>query len=878
MKKIISLLLALCLALSVTVSMAALSGDTFTPDKHSATIETNSTDSQAKTGDAWYWNNLFDGNISKEDAKITETYATFAIHPDKNESAWITVDMESAYEFSGIRLYKRLGWDTQAVTKGYLHLSDDGKSWVRTDLQSFIKDDRYADFKAVFGGKEMNVSARFIKVEAVEVGGSADQQHWGMEELELINKKSGAVKKVSDLKAYAVNTKSDGTNANSSASSSASGSTSSSSESEVITLESAKFTIESDAPDAKVGDGWYWDKLNDNIYSKGETKVTETYAQYSIYPEKNQSAWIIADLGEVKSFSGVRLYNRLGWPLQSITKGYIYVSDEGVDYVRSDLLTFGKDDRYADIKLIFGGKETVVSAKFIKIEAVEVGGASSQQHWGMEEFQLLAPAAGAKAVSVSSLSKYKAEGKAPAAVDENENKVNNYTVLTGKSDWTVSVSSQISEWNGVKALFDGNKDTFWHSYYTAENGQVTYKEPGPYEINVTFPEKTVISGLIYQPRSSSGGTITKMEVYAADSDEGELSLLTTFVMSGDTGIKTNELFANITVKKLMLKAVETLSGVGTGAEIDFIAKREGLEEASIKDYSKIEEENKLYDVDTKYFKITSDVPVWAGHEVSSMLDGGGNSFWQTEVTDFPVSFDIDMVTEQEISKIDMLPRQSADLHGNWKSFEIWAGNSLDDLVMVYKEENSPKSLDKKIVDLRDAPVKARYLRFVINSTHVPGRASMAELYFYQSKAAKDAASAASYEKYVLKIDEKSMTVTKGSSTYVKELDVAPYIYPGKGTTLIPLRGLVEEMGGTVEWVDETQEIYITAPTGKIEMQVQKKTVYSEHPNYGMIRYTLSVAPKIKDSRTFIPLRFVSEHMGYTVEWNGDTREITIEKK
>ncbi len=876
MKKIISLLLALCLALSVTVSMAALSGDTFTPDKHSATIETDSTDSQAKTGDAWYWNNLFDGNISREDAKVTETYAIYAINPDKNESAWINVDMESAYEFSGVRLYKRLGWDPQAVTKGYLYLSDDGTSWVRTDLQTFSKAERYADFKAIFGGKETNVSARFIKVEAVEVGGAAAQQHWGMEELELINKKSGAVKKVSDLKDYKANNKSEGTNSNSSASGSAS--SSASTNASVITLESAKITIESDAPGANVGNDWYWNKLKDNDYSKWETKVSETYAVSSIFPDKNQSAWITADLGEAKSFSGVRLYNRLGWASQAVTKGYIYVSDEGVDWMRSDLLTFSNEDRCADFKLIFGGKQTVVSARFVKIEAVEVGGAASQQHWGMEEFQLLAPAAGASSVSVSSLSKYKADGKAPAAVEENDTKVNNYTVLTGKSDWTVSASSQISEWNGVKALFDGNKDTFWHSYYTAENGQVTSTEPPPYEINITFPEKQVISGLIYQPRSAAGGTIVKMEVWASDSDSGELSLLTTLVMEGDTGLKTNEFYANIPVKRMMLKAVETLGTVGTGAEIDFIAKREGLKDAEIKDYPAIEVENKLYDVDTKYFKISSSVPVWAGHEVSSMLDGGGNSFWQTEATDFPVSFDIDMVTEQEISKIDMLPRQSADFHGNWKSFEIWAGNSLDDLAMVYKEENSPKSLDKKIVDFREEPVKARYLRFIINSAHVAGRASMAELYFYQSKAAKDKVEAANYEKYVLKIDDNKMTVTKGSNTYVKELDVAPYIYPGKGTTLIPLRGLVEEMGGTVEWVDETQEIYITAPTGKIEMQVQKKTVYSEHPNYGMIRYTLSVAPKIKDSRTFIPLRFVSEHLGYTVEWNGDTREITIEKK
>mgnify|MGYP004498398429 FL=1 len=96
--------------------------------------------------------------------------------------------------------------------------------------------------------------------------------------------------------------------------------------------------------------------------------------------------------------------------------------------------------------------------------------------------------------------------------------------------------------------------------------------------------------------------------------------------------------------------------------------------------------------------------------------------------------------------------------------------------------------------------------------------------------------------------------------------------------MIPLRGLVEEMGGEIEWNAENERITISAPTGRIEMYVQRKTVLSEHPNYGMVRYTLSVAPKIKDSRTFIPLRFVSEHLGYNVTWNGETREITIEKK
>lgn len=383
--------------------------------------------------------------------------------------------------------------------------------------------------------------------------------------------------------------------------------------------------------------------------------------------------------------------------------------------------------------------------------------------------------------------------------------------------------------------------------------------------------------MLYQPRSSVGGTITVCEIYASDSDTGELSLLTTANMNNDTTLKTVEFYANIAVKRLMLKVTESVNNVGTAAEFDFIAEREGLAESTIEAYPEVEEENKLYEIDSTYFTFSSDVPVWAGHDVSMMGDGGINTFWQTEETSFPIEFDIDMKKEQEISKIEMIPRQSSDFHGNWKSFELWAGDDADNLKLVYSEDNSPKSLDAKVIEF-ETPVKAKYLHFSVKSAHVLNRASMAELYFYQTKAAKDKAESESYEKYVLKVDDKRMTVTKGSETYEKELDVAPYIYPGKGTTLIPLRGLIEEMGGEIEWIDETQQINITAPTGRIEMQVQKKTVYSEHPNYGMIRYTLTVAPKIKDSRTFIPLRFVSEHMGYEVTWNGDTREITIEKK
>ena len=38
---------------------------------------------------------------------------------------------------------------------------------------------------------------------------------------------------------------------------------------------------------------------------------------------------------------------------------------------------------------------------------------------------------------------------------------------------------------------------------------------------------------------------------------------------------------------------------------------------------------------------------------------------------------------------------------------------------------------------------------------------------------------------------------------------------------------------------------------------------------------MDVVPFLKDSRTFVPVRFVSEALGYNVEWNDKTKEVTI---
>ena len=85
------------------------------------------------------------------------------------------------------------------------------------------------------------------------------------------------------------------------------------------------------------------------------------------------------------------------------------------------------------------------------------------------------------------------------------------------------------------------------------------------------------------------------------------------------------------------------------------------------------------------------------------------------------------------------------------------------------------------------------------------------------------------------------------------------------------------MGATFEWDGEYNKITVDADGVIIKMQIYNKLVTVTHRVYGEIRYTLHSVPQIKDSRTFVPLRFISENLGYSVEWNGETQEITITK-
>ena len=90
-------------------------------------------------------------------------------------------------------------------------------------------------------------------------------------------------------------------------------------------------------------------------------------------------------------------------------------------------------------------------------------------------------------------------------------------------------------------------------------------------------------------------------------------------------------------------------------------------------------------------------------------------------------------------------------------------------------------------------------------------------------------------------------------------------------TQVPVRFVSEALESEVSWLAETSQVsikkddkHILLTIGKMEMSIN-----------GEIK-TLDSAPLLKDSRTFVPIRFVSEALGATIDWEQATNTVYID--
>ncbi|MDP4133040.1 MAG: discoidin domain-containing protein [Bacillota bacterium] len=450
----------------------------------------------------------------------------------------------------------------------------------------------------------------------------------------------------------------------------------------------------------------------------------------------------------------------------------------------------------------------------------------------------------------------------------------NQIILTNKSAWKVDVNSQIAS---ISRAFDNDITTYWHSFYTSEGSTITGQDTPPFYVTMVLPEAAKVSGFSYTPRNgNAAGRILGYKLYVASTDEDDFTLIEEGEFGNDTSVKNIFFPCNIVVKKAKLEVVTSVSNYGVASEFDFLNCDSSKKDVNVKDYVDYKEQARIYLIDKSQISASSDQAAWAGHTISMAVDGNNESFWQTETgvaPPFKISLDLNNV--YKITAFSYYPRQSEDLHGVWLTYNVWASVDGKNYDLVLENGKMKKTADEKLVYL-PKETQARYIEFEIIEGYT-SRASCAEINLYQSKSAYDEYKLKNNEKYVMQIGSKNITVTKGNNkAYTKTIDVAPYI--DGGYTMIPLRGLLEEMGAEITWTDDTQTIYLKKGPIDTTLQIWYNLAFVNDIKYGLVRYTLEVPPKIKDSRTFIPLRFVSEQLGYSVSWDGATQTITITKE
>ncbi len=449
--------------------------------------------------------------------------------------------------------------------------------------------------------------------------------------------------------------------------------------------------------------------------------------------------------------------------------------------------------------------------------------------------------------------------------------VNPFDGFLDTTGWQVKASSEFHEMP-IKYAFDDNLNTIWHSYYEHEGSTITKLDTYPYTIDITLTQKSKISGFTLFGRAAQSGRVLAYELYAAATDDGEYSKVSSGKVNGTVRDEINYGIA-FEAKKLRFIVTESIGGYGAISELKF---KEATDEKlySLEEFAAVYDDTMLREVSKNGFNVTCNVETtWGNAKLSNLFDGTSGE-WQTgEVTDGePVILSIDLGKTYVLNTMSVLPRQTQDFHGYWEEFSVWAGTDPDNLSEVIADYSFPDwSLGEKEI-VFDTPVTARYVEIEITKYYAK-RASCGELTFWHTKA--DSEKTSGKGKYIMQIGSSEIKVTKSGAESVKTIDTAPFI-TSAGRTLIPLRGLLEEMGAEIEWVDETQTIIVGCDGKKLTLQINYPLVWAEGRGTKAM-YTLESAPRIKDSRTFVPLRFLSEQFGYEVTWDGATQTITIEK-
>lgn len=119
--------------------------------------------------------------------------------------------------------------------------------------------------------------------------------------------------------------------------------------------------------------------------------------------------------------------------------------------------------------------------------------------------------------------------------------------------------------------------------------------------------------------------------------------------------------------------------------------------------------------------------------------------------------------------------------------------------------------------------------------------------------------------------------------------VEPFIY--NGTTYLPVRGVASALSLSVDWDSATNTVTLTnggapvTPTGAASKTNGTAAKSATYRDIAIVINGVLVTPKdaagntvepfIIDGTTYLPVRAISEALGLSVQWDGDTNTVTL---
>lgn len=88
--------------------------------------------------------------------------------------------------------------------------------------------------------------------------------------------------------------------------------------------------------------------------------------------------------------------------------------------------------------------------------------------------------------------------------------------------------------------------------------------------------------------------------------------------------------------------------------------------------------------------------------------------------------------------------------------------------------------------------------------------------------------------------------------------------------MVPVRKLMEALGASVDWDADTGKITITKDDATIVLTIGDETAYIMGT-----AVTMDTPAMVRNGRTLVPVRFISENLQFHVDWDNVSQTATI---